>query len=86
MNYVMDRPLLEVIACEMHCEYLSDLRFLRAFSRKRVASLIDKSIPAMNASLREWNDALAYLVDETAEKTQTAARLKLIRCLEEGAA
>ena len=81
MEYVMDRPLLDVIAKELCCEYLSDLRFMRSFSRIRVARFIEETVSAADASLNEWNDALSYLVNAPAEKTQAEARQRLLDCL-----
>lgn len=81
MEYVMDRPLLDVIAKELCCEYLSDLRFMRSFSRIRVARFIEENVSAADASLNEWNDALSYLVNAPAEKTQIEARQRLLECL-----
>lgn len=81
MKYVMDRPLLDVIAKELCCEYLSDLRFMRSSSWIRVARFIEETVSAADASLNEWNDALSYLVNAPAEKTQAEARQRLLDCL-----
>lgn len=81
MEYVMDRPLLDVIAKELCCEYLSDLRFMKSFSRIRAARFIEERIPASDASLNEWNDALSYFASAPAENTQVEARQRLLEFL-----
>lgn len=84
MEYVMDKPLLDVIAKELRCEYLSDLRYMKSFSRIRAARFIEEMIPATDASLNEWNDALSYLASAPAEKTQDKARQRLLEYLQQG--
>lgn len=78
----MDKHLLDVIATELCCDYLSDLKYLNGFSRVRAARFIDKAIPAEDASLNEWNEALSYLTNAPAEKTQAEARQRLIESLQ----
>lgn len=84
MEYVMDKPLLDVIAKELCCENLSDLRYMKSFSRMRAARFIEEMIPAADASLNEWNDALSYLASAPAEGTQDEARQRLLEYLQQG--
>ncbi len=52
--------LLQVLACQMNCTYLSDLRFLSERRREELAEKV-KNLSSDVASLEEWNDALLYL-------------------------
>ena len=70
-------PLLEFLAYKTGCTYLSDL--LRA-SGVRLARVLE-GIPAEDADLREWNDALAYLAKAPPEETSPKARARLIQVL-----
>lgn len=72
--------LIEWMASGMGCAYLSDLRFLQDDERERLAKAIEK-YPSNVASLWEWNDALAYLVDATPEKTTEEAQNRLVELL-----
>ena len=70
-------PLLDELARRMGCEYLSDLRFLDALARQALGCAL-KALPSRYASLREWNDALAYLSGEPPEPTAADARARLL--------
>ena len=73
-------PLLDELARQMGCEYLSDLRFLDALARQALGCAL-KALPSRYASLREWNDALAYLTGEPPQSTADAARALLVERL-----
>ena len=68
--------LLDDLAVQLHCQYLSDLRFLAVEERRSLADVIGR-IPYTAGSLWEWNDALDYLVGAAPEQTVEAAK----RCL-----
>jgi len=76
---VYPASLLDVIAFELHCEYLSDLRFL---SHDQCAVLVYRlaGLPAESVCLKEWNDALNYLTSAPPERTAQTAKDRLI-CL-----
>lgn len=75
--------LLEVLACRMGCEYVSDLRFLPCGGRERLALEVERIQP-QEATLLEWNDALSYLTgagpEETAERARASLAALLRRC------
>lgn len=70
-----DAPLLETLARQMDCAYLSDLKYLDPRRRKKLAGLVG-SLEACAVPCAEWNDALTYLGGgescSTAEKARTA--------------
>lgn len=69
--------LLDLLADEMKCDYLSDLRFLSRDRKRELAEKL-KNIAPEAYELRVWNDALAYLLDEAAEETAAAAKGRLV--------
>ena len=62
--------LLDLIAVQMNCMYLSDLQYLSREEREHLAEKL-KKIPAAAEALRQWNDALQDLTGER-EPKQTA--------------
>ena len=62
--------LLDLIAVQMNCMYLSELQYLSREEREHLAEKL-KKIPAAAEDLRQWNDALQYLTGER-EPKQTA--------------
>lgn len=68
--------LLDLMAVQMGCTYLSDLHDLDREQRLFLAERL-KPLHAREADLRDWNDALHYLTGDdepraTAEEAQTA--------------
>ncbi len=78
MKMIMEASLIDVLAKELRCEYISDLRFLPACEHRKAARYIEEKIPADAASLFEWNDALEYVCSAKPESTPEAARERLI--------
>lgn len=70
-------PLLEFMQHKAGCLYLSDLQNIAGWQRSRLARELEQ-IPAEDAGLREWNDALAYLTGAPPEETARAARERLM--------
>ncbi|MBO1683435.1 hypothetical protein HJV15_12390 [[Clostridium] scindens] len=68
--------LLDALQQKACCSHLSDLRFLNRPEQARLAREIEQ-IPTSAASLFEWNDALAYLVNGPPQDTPEAARERL---------
>ena len=56
----MNIPLLDVMALQMGCEYLSDLHYIDDHQRLHLARQLEK-VEARDTDLFEWNDALEYL-------------------------
>ena len=77
---ITEQSLLELLAIQMGCEYLSDLRYLTIAQRNY---LVQKLIPLSprQEDLRDWNKVLTYLTGEPAEKTALAAKARLIEFL-----
>lgn len=67
-------PLLEYVALQLNCMYLSDLRYLSMRQRKKASDLL-RHMEAADDDLWEWNDALEYLTD-CGQKCATAAQAK----------
>jgi hypothetical protein len=60
--------LLDAMAAIAGCQYLSDLHFLNWTQRLSLAHVVEQ-VPAEDASLAEWNDALCYLGGEVPPRT-----------------
>lgn len=82
MSNQKEQSLLDLLAKEMHCEYLSDLKFVDNRCRKEIAQTIQLHHPVESASMFEWNDALNYLTGNGPEKTADEARNKLVSLLQ----
>ena len=67
---------MQVLACQMNCTYLSDLRFLSERRREELAEEV-KNLSSDVASLEEWNDALLYLTGCGPEETVKEAQSRL---------
>lgn len=72
--------LLEFLAYKAGCPYLSDLRFLSPEQRRYLAQRLERLTPR-EEDLRDWNDALVYLIDTEPEETAAAAKEKLVDSL-----
>lgn len=55
-----DVSLIDFLAKEMGCVYVSDLTHLNAWQQKHLAAVLEE-LPAEAASQREWDDALCYI-------------------------
>lgn len=75
----LEIPLLEYLMGQAKPPSLSDLRSLRQTERRRLVRAL-AAIPPEAASLREWNDAIAYLAQAAPAETPGAAKERLI-CL-----
>lgn len=73
-------PLLDLLADEMKCDYLSDLRFLSPERKRELAERLKKISPEAY-DLQVWNDALVYLAGEAAQETAAAAKNRLVEGL-----
>ena len=76
-------PLLDYLAWQAGCEYLSDLPRADGCRRAQLLRALQR-LPAEAAGLREWNDALDYLVQAPPAETPDQARLRLIAWLSRG--
>lgn len=76
----LEIPLLDMLSSQAGCTYLSDLRYLSGWQKLRLAWTLER-MPVDAADLKEWNDALDYLVREPPQETTQAARERLIQSL-----
>lgn len=72
--------MLDLLAIQMGCMYLSDLRFLSLEQRRYLAQRLDRLTPR-EEDVREWNDALEYLTGAPPEDTAQAAKERLVHLL-----
>ena len=72
--------LVDYLSYRTGCAFLSDLRNLDDGERKYICGVL-REISPTDASLWEWNDALTYLTNASPEKTQQAARERLLELL-----
>lgn len=75
---MVEQSLLDLMAIQMKCEYLSDLRFLTQEQRQYLAQKLDRLTPR-EEDIRDWNDALDYLTGAPPESTAQAAKAKLVQ-------
>lgn len=64
----MKLSLLDVMALQSGCMYLSDLRRMSNFQKRYLAQDL-KDVEANDASLSEWNDALEYITGKKAPRS-----------------
>ena len=74
------QSLLDLMAIQMRCEYLSDLRFLSQGQRQSLAQKLERLTPR-EEDIWEWNDALNYLTGAAPENTAQAAKAQLVQLL-----
>lgn len=74
-----EQSLLEQLAMQMGCMYLSDLRFLDDGQRQYLAHKLEQIDP--REDVWAWNDALSYLTGAPPEQTAQAAKERLINLL-----
>lgn len=72
--------LVDYLSYRMGCTFLSDLHSLDDGERIYICGVL-REISPTDVSLREWNDALTYLTNASPEKTQQAARERLLELL-----
>lgn len=77
---IVKQSLLDLLAIQMKCEYLSDLRFLSLEQRRYLAQKLDQLTPR-EEDVRRWNDALTYLTNAPPEATARVAKERLVALL-----
>lgn len=77
---MVEQSLLDLLAIQMRCDYLSDLRFLSQAQRQYLALKLDRLTPK-EEDIREWNDALEYLTGAPPEETAQVAKERLVKLL-----
>lgn len=75
-----NESLLDWMARQVGCEYLSDLRKLTDPQRRCLAAALEP-VQAREQDLRQWNDALNYLFHDGAQSSASAAREAILRQL-----
>lgn len=77
---MVEQSLLDLLAIQMKCEYLSDLRFLTQEQRQYLAHKLECLTPR-EENIRDWNDALVYLTGAPPENTAQTAKKRLVSLL-----
>lgn len=72
--------LVEYISYKIGCTYISDLPGLDGLGKMKAARVLN-DVQADVYPLKEWNDALQYIVHGSAELTAEEARAALMRKL-----
>ena len=78
---MVEQSLLDLLAIQMGCMYLPDLRFLSPEQRRYLAQKLDRLTPR-EADIWDWNDALDYLTGAPPESTARAAKARLVQLLD----
>lgn len=73
-------PLLDYLAYQGGCAFLSDLRSLNTAVKRRLVQTLEH-IPPEAASLQEWRDALEYLTGAKTDADAAGTRRSLIAAL-----
>ena len=79
---MVEQSLLDLLAIQMKCEYLSDLRFLTQGQRQYLAHKLECLTPR-EEDVWEWNDALNYLTGAPPEDTAQNAKESLVKHMHE---
>ena len=77
---IVKEPLIRYLSMKMECEYLSDIRFLSAGFKLKLATIIE-DIEAREEDRRDRNDALEYLTGIKGEISATEAKETLLKAL-----
>lgn len=77
---MVEQSLLDLLAIQMKCEYLSDLRFLTQEQRQYLAHKLECLTPR-EENIRDWNDALVYLTGAPLKDMALAAKKHLFSLL-----
>ena len=72
--------LVEYISYKVGCTYISDLPRLDVLGKMKVAHVLE-NVPADVYPPKEWNDAIQYIVQGSAELTAEEARAALMKKL-----
>lgn len=77
---IAEQSLLDLIAIQMGCDDLSDLKFLTDAQRAALAHKLEFLTPR-EEDLNQWNDALVYLTSAPPEASAGMAKKRLTQCL-----
>ena len=69
--------LVEVLAAQLGCEYISDMHDLEPEDRRKLYEIL-RRIPCALWPLREWRDALEYITGVTCAQDSGAAYKALL--------
>ncbi len=76
----IELSLLDLLAMQMGCTYLSDLRYLNGLERQRLIQKLTYLSPC-EEDIKSWNDALDYLTGAPPEQTAAMAKSRLTELL-----
>lgn len=77
---MMTISLVDYLASQIACAYISDLRFLDPLGKIQLSHVVRKLSPS-DWSLWQWNDALEYIANKQAANTVEAAYEELLASL-----
>lgn len=77
MEMKRNQSLLDVLAENVLCPFISDLRHISGKERLRLADKLQEISPG-DYPLTVWNDALDYLISAPSQQTPEAAHKLLI--------
>jgi len=79
-NQPPSAQLLDMLAAQMGCHYVSDLKYLPHNQRTELSRVVAE-LPSDFVPLYQWNDALKYLFHSAPEASPDFAREKLAALL-----
>lgn len=77
----MEHALLDNLWKQMHCEYMSDLKFLSPEQKMELVKTIS-DLRVEDVDLDQWNRALNYLTGDSPKDTVAAAKSALLAVLQ----
>ena len=78
---MVKQSLLDLLAIQMGCMCLSDLRFLSPEQRRYLAQKLDRLTPR-EEDIQDWYAELNYLTGAPPENTAQAAKARLVQLLD----
>ena len=78
---VFKSDLFEVMVIGAHCNFVSDLKFLKKQQKDNLAAFIDSTVAADDFYESEWRDAFCYITGITEQGSSDDIRRLLISFL-----
>ena len=78
---VFKSDLFEVMVIGAHCNFVSDLKFLKKQQKDNLAAFIESTVSADDFSESEWRDAFGYITGIIEQSNSTYIRRLLISFL-----
>lgn len=78
---VLKNDLFEVMVIGAHCNFVSDLKFLKKQQKENLAAFIESTVAADDFSESEWCDAFGYITGITEQSSSASIRELLVSFL-----